>query len=411
VFAQDKAGYGKDVNMLKGGLVFADKISTVSQTYCDEIKTSEYGETMDPVINYHHLKLCGILNGIDYEVYDPATDQSLAVRYDASTALEAKRQNKLALQEELGLAQDEGKFVIGLISRLTDQKGLDLVNDIMERMLDEYTQFVLIGTGDWQYEDLFRNYENRHRGQVCSNIMYSDARARRLYAAADAILVPSRFEPCGLTQMMAFRYGALPIVRATGGLKDTVQAYNEFDGSGNGFSFSEYSSYALLNTINYAKRIYFTQRGRWNGLVESAMAIDHSWEQSATQYKNLYLSMTGPDDEPVVVEEPAPVVEAPAPVVEEPVAVEEAPAPVVEEPVAVEEAPAPVAEEPVVVEETPAPAVEEPAAVEETPAPVAEEPAAVEEAPAPAAEAKPAKKKAASTKKKAPAKKKSTKKK
>ena len=298
VFEGEKAGYGNDVNMLKAGLVFADKITTVSQTYCDEIKTEEYGETLHPVINYHHMKLCGILNGIDYEVYNPKTDQNLSVQYNVSTVVDAKRENKLALQEELGLEKDGGKFIIGLISRLTDQKGLDLVNQIMEKMIDEHTQFVLIGTGDTKYENIFRSYENRYKGRVSSNIMYSDARARRLYAAADVMLVPSRFEPCGLTQMMAYRYGAIPVVRATGGLKDSVAAYNEVDGTGTGFSFTDYSAKSLLDTVNYAKRIYFTRNDLWRELVIKVMNLDYSWKKSASQYKNLYVAMSGADEEP-----------------------------------------------------------------------------------------------------------------
>lgn len=309
VFEGEKAGYGKDVNMLKAGLVFADKITTVSQTYCDEIKTEEYGETLHPVINYHHMKLCGILNGIDYEVYNPKTDQNLPVQFDVNTVEEAKRVNKLALQEELGLEKDGGKFVIGLISRLTDQKGLDLVNQVMEKMVDEHTQFVLIGTGDTKYENIFRNYENRYKGRVSSNIMYSDARARRLYAAADIMLVPSRFEPCGLTQMMAYRYGAIPLVRATGGLKDSVIPYNETDGTGTGFSFTDYSAKAFLDTVNYAKRIYFTRNELWRELVVKAMNLDYSWKKSASQYKNLYVAISGADAEPEKEAKPEPIKE------------------------------------------------------------------------------------------------------
>lgn len=293
VYTEEKIKFGKDVNMLKGGLVFADKITTVSSTYSGEIKSREYGEYLDGVINYHHMKLCGILNGIDYDIYNPETDTQIYKTYGIDDAIEGKRKNKQEMQKEWGLWQDDNKFVIGLVSRLTDQKGLDLVNHIMERILDEHTMFVLIGTGEGRYESMFRYYEERHKGQVCSNILYAEDRSHKLFAGADAILVPSRFEPCGLTQMMALRYGAIPIVRATGGLKDTVTPYNEYEESGNGFSFTEYNADILLNVINYAKTIYFTRRDSWNQMIKRAMETDYSWKNSASQYRDLYISLVG----------------------------------------------------------------------------------------------------------------------
>ena len=183
--------------------------------------------------------------------------------------------------------------MIALISRLTDQKGLDLIAPIFEQFIDGNTQFVLIGTGEPQYEEMFRYFENEHKGTVSSNIMYSDERAHKVYAAADAFLVPSRFEPCGLTQLISFRYGSIPIVRETGGLKDTVQAYNWTDGSGNGFSFDQYRADLLLNAVNYAKTLYFTERDNWDAMVKRAMETDHSWNASAKDYIALYHRVLG----------------------------------------------------------------------------------------------------------------------
>ena len=286
-----KVGH-EDANMLKGGLAYADRITTVSGTYAQEIQTSEYGETLENHLRYHSGKLRGIVNGIDYGMWNPKTDAAVAVHYDASDAIGKKRENKLALQEELGLVKDEGKFVIGLISRLTNQKGLDLVNAIVPQMMDGNTQIVVLGTGDRQYEDTFRYYEGAYSGMFSACIQYDEARAHRIYAAADALLVPSRFEPCGLTQLNAMHYGTLPIVRETGGLKDTVQPYNVFTGEGNGFTFDRYDAGLLLDAVNRAKTLYFTERERWDEVVLRDMAKDVSWENSAKQYRDLYLELT-----------------------------------------------------------------------------------------------------------------------
>lgn len=291
VFREDRLVHGYDANMLKGALVYADKITTVSSTYSGEIKTWEYGEGLNDVLCRYHGKLAGIVNGIDYDIYNPETDTKIYETYSSKNAVTGKRKNKRLLQKELGLVQDDKKMIFGLISRLTDQKGLDLVNAIMSRLIDENTQFVLIGTGDKRYEDLFRAYEEKYKGSVCANIMYSDERAHKLYAAADIMLVPSRFEPCGLTQLMALRYGTLPLVRETGGLKDTVQAYNEYEESGNGFSFDEYNAEVMNGTVAYAKQIFFNNKKSWNAMVKRAMKDNYSWEKSAKDYVRLYDSL------------------------------------------------------------------------------------------------------------------------
>ena len=285
-----KQGYN-DANLMKAGLAYADMITTVSNTYAGEIQTGFYGENLDAHLRHHSGKLRGIVNGIDVELWDSSTDKLLPVCYGAADAVEKKKQIKRDLQEKLGLEQDENKFVIGLISRLTNQKGLDLVNAILPELIDGNTQVVVLGTGEPWYEDAFRYYENSYKGSVCSNIMYDEGRAHQIYGGADALLVPSLFEPCGLTQLIAMRYGTVPIVRETGGLKDTVEPYNQFANSGNGFTFDRYESGLLLDAINRAKTLYFTEREHWDEMVVRDMKKDVSWDQSALQYRALYVEL------------------------------------------------------------------------------------------------------------------------
>lgn len=293
VFTPDKLEYKRDANMLKGGLVYADYITTVSNTYAAEIQTQYYGEGLDGLLRARNQSLCGIINGIDYDAYDPSRDDAITKKYNVRTHRKNKALNKKALQEQLGLPVDENKFIIGIISRLTDQKGLDLVRYALDRICDEFTQFIVIGTGDSVYENLFKEYAWRMPQRVSANICFSEDFAHRLYAAADAMLVPSRFEPCGLTQLISLRYGTVPIVRETGGLKDTVQPYNEFDGTGIGFSFANYNGDEMLNTINYAKHIYFDCRKEWDQMVSRGMQTDYSWVSSADKYQELYNRLIG----------------------------------------------------------------------------------------------------------------------
>ena len=293
VFNKDalKQGYD-DANMFKGGLAYANVITTVSGTYAQEIQTPFYGENLDAHLRYHSGKLHGIVNGIDYGMWDPSTDKLLAAPYDVTDVIEKKKKNKLAMQESLGLEQDENKFVIGLISRLTDQKGLDLVNAIVPQLMDGNTQVVVLGTGDAFYEDSFRYYENAYKGSFCAYIAYDESLAHGIYAGSDAFFVPSRFEPCGLTQLIAMHYGTVPIVRETGGLKDTVEPFNQYTGEGNGFTFDRYESGLLLDATNRAKTIYFEYREAWDEIVKRNMNKDVSWEVSAKQYRQLYVEMT-----------------------------------------------------------------------------------------------------------------------
>ena len=284
-----------DANMLKGGIAYSNKVTTVSNTYAWEIQTEEYGERLAEHLRYHNNKILGIVNGIDTDIWNPATDKLLAADYDEKSAIKNKKVNKKALQESLGLDVDEHKMVIGLISRLTNQKGLDLVNDVIPGIMDEHTQVVVLGTGDSQYENTFRYYENKYKGNFCAYIAYNENVAHNIYAGCDALLVPSRFEPCGLTQLIAMRYGAVPIVRETGGLKDTVQPYNMFENTGNGFTFDRYESGLLYDAINRAKTLYFENRKSWDDMVIRDMNKDVSWEKSAKQYKDMYVGLTPRD--------------------------------------------------------------------------------------------------------------------
>ena len=284
-----------DANMLKGGIAYSNKVTTVSNTYAWEIQTEEYGEGLAEHLRYHNNKILGIVNGIDTDIWNPATDKLLAADYDEKSAIKNKKANKKALQESLGLDVDEHKMVIGLISRLTNQKGLDLVNDVIPGIMDEHTQVVVLGTGDSQYENTFRYYENKYKGNFCAYIAYNENVAHNIYAGCDALLVPSRFEPCGLTQLIAMRYGAVPIVRETGGLKDTVQPYNMFENTGNGFTFDRYESGLLYDAINRAKTLYFENRKSWDDMVIRDMNKDVSWEKSAKQYKDMYVGLTPRD--------------------------------------------------------------------------------------------------------------------
>ena len=293
LFTADKLECNGDGNLLKGGLVFSDYITTVSETYALEIQTPEYGEGLDGVIRNRKFDMLGIVNGIDYDIYNPATDDKLYVNYDVESFRKKKVLNKTKIQEALGLTVDKKKFMIGLVSRLTDQKGLDLIAYVMENILDENTQLVVIGTGEERYENLFRYYAEKYPDRVSANISYNADLAQKLYASADAFLMPSAFEPCGLTQLISFRYGTVPIVRETGGLKDTVEAYNEFEKTGTGFSFANYDPEEMLHTIDYAKQIYFNKKAEWNKIVDRGMNSDFSWKESAKKYEEVYNYLIG----------------------------------------------------------------------------------------------------------------------
>ena len=293
LFTPDKLEFRNCGNMLKGGLVYADSITTVSDTYALEIQTPEYGEGLEGLLSYRSSNLQGIVNGIDYVNYNPETEEKIYTNYNDTNWRKKKFVNKEKLQKELGLEVDKHKFMIGLISRLTDQKGLDLINEVMEDIVDENTQFVIIGTGDPYYENMFRHYAWKYPNLVSANICYNDELARKLYAAADAFLMPSRFEPCGLTQLISFRYGTVPMVRETGGLNDTVSPYNEYENTGDGFSFANYNSGEMLSIINYAKHVFHNKKTRWNQIVDRGITKDFSWNASRARYESLYNSLIG----------------------------------------------------------------------------------------------------------------------
>ncbi len=287
-FAPDKLEAYGDANYLKGGIVYADYITTVSESYAEEVKMPFYGEGLDGLIRARENSLIGIVNGIDYDEYDPQTDKLIYKNYNAKTFRKEKIKNKRALQEELGLAVDDHKFMIGIVSRLTDQKGFDLIDYVIEEICAEDTQLVVLGTGEEKYENLFRHFAWKYNERVSANIFYSNERSHKIYAACDAFLMPSLFEPCGLSQLMSLRYGTVPIVRETGGLKDTVEPYNEFESIGTGFSFSNYNAHEMLNTIRYAKHIFFDKKREWNKMIDRGMAADFSWANSARKYEELY---------------------------------------------------------------------------------------------------------------------------
>ena len=275
------------ISFMKGGIVYADKITTVSESYSEEIKTLEYGERLDEVLRYRDGDLIGIVNGIDYDEYNPKSDKYILKTYDVNT-IEDKSINKVAMQKELGLNINKEMPIIALISRLTNQKGIDLImREVENLVVNNDVQIVILGTGDKNYENYFSELACKFKGQVATIITFDTALSHRIYAGADMFLMPSKFEPCGLGQLIALRYGTVPIVRETGGLRDTIEPYNEYMGRGNGFSFKNYYSYELMNTILYALEIY-KDKESFKNIVSNAMSSDNSWDLSAIEYLNVY---------------------------------------------------------------------------------------------------------------------------
>lgn len=303
------------VNYMLGALRYADAITTVSPTYANEIQTPEFGEGLDGVLRERSYALQGILNGIDVAGFDPATDKRIAANYTVEDR-SGKAVCKAKLQEELGLEVRDDRPLMVMVTRLTRQKGMDLVMYALDRILAGGVQVAVLGTGDRDYEDGLRYFQDKYPGTMAACIEFDPALSQRMYAAADMFLMPSKFEPCGLSQIIAMRYGTLPIVRETGGLKDTVQPYNEFTGEGTGFSFSNFNGDEMGDAVFRAARLFWDNRDAWNQLVTQAMSQDFSWTRSADKYLDLYFFMH-PE-----IERPAAVVEEAAPA-ETPVAVEE----------------------------------------------------------------------------------------
>ena len=324
------------INYMLGALRYADAITTVSPTYAGEIQTPEFGEGLDGVLRERSYALQGILNGIDVAGFDPATDTRIAANYTVEDR-SGKAVCKAKLQEELGLEVRDDRPLMVMVTRLTRQKGMDLVMYALDRILAGGVQVAVLGTGDRDYEDGLRYFQDKYPGTMAARIEFDPALSQRMYAAADMFLMPSKFEPCGLSQIIAMRYGTLPIVRETGGLKDTVQPYNEFTGEGTGFSFSNFNGDEMGDAVFRAARLFWDNREAWNQLVTQAMSQDFSWTRSADKYLDLYFFMH-PE-----IERPAAVVEEAAAVTEEaeaePAAAEPEPKaePVVESPVAAEE--------------------------------------------------------------------------
>ena len=287
-FTADKLESYKNANLLKGGLVYADAITTVSETYAQEIMTPFYGEGLDGLLRARENDLRGIVNGIDYSEYDPSVDKFIDYKYNAQNFRKEKIKNKRKLQHDLGLEENDKMMMIGIVSRLTDQKGFDLIAYIMDELCQDAVQIVVLGTGEEQYENMFRHFDWKYNNKVSANIYYSESMSHKIYASCDAFLMPSLFEPCGLSQLMALRYGTIPIVRETGGLKDTVEPYNEYESKGTGFSFVNYNAHEMLNTIRYAEKIYYDRKREWNKMIDRAMAVDFSWQVSANKYQEMY---------------------------------------------------------------------------------------------------------------------------
>ena len=276
---------------LKAGCVFADRLSTVSPSYADELCTPYYGEGLEGILSARRHQLTGILNGIDKKVFNPYSDPLIPKRYDKGH-LKGKQTCKEGLMSDMGLQAGPGTPLVAMVTRMTDQKGFDLVERVLDELMDEEDMcFLLLGSGDKGYERFMQEAENRHRGRVCSYIGYNEELSHRVYAGADMLLMPSKFEPCGLSQMIAMRYGTLPIVRETGGLRDSVVPYNQFTGEGTGFSFANYNAHEMKATVERALQVYREEPENWNRLVRNAMAADFGFERSAEGYARLYIDL------------------------------------------------------------------------------------------------------------------------
>ena len=367
----------RDVNLMKGAILCADAVNAVSPTYANELKMSYFAHRLENIMRRCEYKLSGVLNGIDMKLYDPATDQRITTNYSVDD-LAGKDADKAELQRMMGLREEPHVPIVAIVSRLVSHKGLDLICEVLHDMMELPMQLVILGKGDRKYEEFFHWAAQQYHGRMAVRLDYNEALSMAIYAGADLFLMPSKSEPCGLSQMIAMRYGTVPIVRETGGLKDTVQPYEAWRDAGNGFTFANYSSSDMLHVIREAVYLYKDYPDAFSRLRKRAMKCDFSWARSAKEYLRIYANVTGQPWPPVEHEKEEPAVEEAAPAVEETALAAEEPAPVVEEP-------APAAEEPAPVVEGPAPAVEEPTPAAEESAPAAEEPI-------PAAEEKPAKK-------------------
>lgn len=288
-YSEDRLKYYDGISFMKGGLNFSYKITTVSKSYAEEIKTPFYGEGLHGLLQVRDRDLSGIVNGIDTELFNPETDKELYYNFTGSD-LTYKAKNKIELQRELGLTVDENIPILAMVTRLAGQKGIDLVAHILDELLEQNIQLVILGNGEKKYEDMFKLHASKMPNKLSANITFNNTLAKRIYAGSDMFLMPSLFEPCGIGQLLALRYGSIPIVRETGGLKDTVHPYNDYTNSGNGFSFTNYNAHDMLYTIKRALSFYH-DKNIWNTLVKRAMYEDNSWTKSAQEYSSLYSSL------------------------------------------------------------------------------------------------------------------------
>lgn len=288
--SEDNLKFYDGISFMKGGIKFADKITTVSSTYAKEIQAPYFGERLDGLLKDRDWDLWGIVNGLDYDIYNPKTDMHLFSKFDYKS-LKNKLQNKLKLQEMLGLPVSADIPIIGLVSRLVDQKGLDLISFVIEELLSDGIQLVVLGTGDKKYEDMFKHFAWKYPNKLSANIGFDNSLAQKIYAASDMFLMPSLFEPCGIGQLISMRYGSLPVVRETGGLKDTVIPFNPCNGEGTGFTFENYNAHEMLSAIRKGEDLFYNYKDVWKAMVIRAMKQDNSWTKSAYTYIDLYNSL------------------------------------------------------------------------------------------------------------------------
>ncbi|MDR1794952.1 MAG: glycogen synthase GlgA [Erysipelotrichaceae bacterium] len=298
-FGQDDTHYNdgslkmhEGISFMKAGIIYSDRISTVSKTYAKEILSTQFGENLEGVLSYRQADLSGIVNGIDTALWDPQSDALLIKNYGIKTYKSGKAANKKALQQELGLRVAGDVLLVGMVSRLTWQKGVYLISEKMSDIMGQDLQLIILGTGEAHAENSFRYMEDHYKRRAVYYCGYNEELAHRIYAGADLFLMPSLFEPCGISQMIAQRYGCLPLVREVGGLKDTVQPVNEFEGTGNGFSFALFNGNDLVNILGYAAYLYYVKPKLYQKLIENAMATDVSWQKSAREYEALYLALS-----------------------------------------------------------------------------------------------------------------------
>lgn len=286
-FNEASIKFYNDINYMKAGIVYSDAITTVSRSYAEEIKYDFFGEGLDGVLSQYGHKLTGIINGIDYQVFNPEIDNEIEYNYNSKN-IEKKYKNKKQLQEMYKLPQNEDTPLIAIISRLVDMKGLDLIEHILDELLQEDIQLVVLGTGDRVYEDMFRHFQWKYPNKVLANIYFSESQAHKIYAASDIFLMPSMIEPCGLSQLIALRYGSIPVVREVGGLKDTVIQYDREKQEGNGFTFKDYNAHDFLFKIKDAINLYNNDKKAWENIILNAMSSDNSWDKSSKEYISLY---------------------------------------------------------------------------------------------------------------------------